>query len=91
MNINIKVILAASATAALLSGCTSQPLVPNNATQAGAATGALAGAIIGYNTQGHDKGTRMAIGTALGAATGAAVGYAIDEQSPKQVQSGGWQ
>ncbi len=91
MNINIKVILAASATLTLLVGCTTQPLVPQNATQTGAATGALTGAVIGYNTKGDHKGTRAAIGAVLGAVSGGAIGYAIDEQSPKPVERGGWQ
>ena len=88
---NIKVFLATGVTLALLSGCTTQPIMPKNATQTGAATGAITGAVIGYNTKGDHKGTRAAIGAVLGAVGGGAIGYAIDEQSPKQVESGGWQ
>jgi len=74
----------------LLSGCTGQEILPNNATQTGAVTGALAGAIIGGNT-GSGSGSRIATGAALGALAGGGIGYTVDSQNPAPQQSGGWQ
>ena len=86
----LKIIVASSATVALLTGCTGQEVAPNNATQTGAATGALAGAVIGYNS-GSNSGTNTAVGAALGALAGGAIGSAVDSNNPEQVNSGGWQ
>ena len=86
----LTMIFASSATVALLSGCTGQEVMPNNATQTGAATGALAGAVIGYNS-GSNSGTNAAVGAALGALAGGAIGSAVDSNNPEQVESGGWQ
>ena len=74
----------------LFSGCTGNEVAPNNATQAGAATGALAGAVIGYNTKGHHRGRRAAIGAIAGAATGALIGNAIDENNRQPANNSGW-
>ena len=87
----LKIILASSASAILLSGCTGTEAVPSNATQTGAVTGAIAGSVIGYNTKGHHKGQRAVVGGLLGAAVGAGVGSAIDNQNPEPVQTGGWE
>lgn len=86
----LNIIIASSASIALLTGCTGQEVVPDNATQTGAATGALAGAVIGYNS-GSNSGTNAAVGAAIGALAGGALGSAIDSQNPEQVESGGWQ
>ena len=75
----------------LLNGCSGAEVLPNNATQTGAATGALTGAVIGYNTKGSHKGRRAAIGAATGALVGGAIGNAIDNQNPPPENSGGWQ
>jgi len=74
----------------MLNGCTGNEVVPDNATQTGAAVGALTGAVIGYNTKGHHKGERAAIGAVAGAATGALIGNAIDESQPQEIETGGW-
>ncbi|WP_295420161.1 glycine zipper domain-containing protein [Sulfurovum sp.] len=85
-----KMLLAGSAGIALLSGC-GEPLMPNNATQTGAATGAVAGTVIGYNASGHHRGRNAVIGGLLGTAVGAGVGSAIDNQNPEPQETGGWQ
>jgi len=87
----VGIILASTASIALLSGCTGQEAMPSNATQTGAVTGAVAGSVIGYNTKGHNKGERAVIGGLVGAAAGAAIGNAIDEQNPEPQETGGWQ
>jgi uncharacterized protein YcfJ len=87
----VEIILASTASMALLSGCTGTEAAPSNATQTGAVTGAVAGAVIGYNTKGNDKGQRAVIGGLLGAAAGAAIGSAIDDQNPEPEQTGGWE
>ncbi len=74
----------------LLFGCTPEAVAPNNATQAGAATGAVAGAVIGYNTHGHHKGRRAAVGALLGAAAGGLIGNAVDESNTPPPQETGW-
>lgn len=86
----LKLILASTASIALLNGCTGQEVAPNNATQTGAATGAVAGAVIGYNT-GHGGGKNAAVGALIGTALGAGVGYAVDSNNPEPVENGGWQ
>ncbi len=73
----------------LLTGCTGNEVVPNNATQTGVATGALAGAVIGYNS-GHHRGTDAALGALAGAAVGGLIGNAVDENNPEPVETGGW-
>lgn len=87
----LKLLLASSASIALLSGCTGAGASPYSATQTGAATGAIAGSVIGYNTTGHHKGRRAVIGGLLGAAIGAGVGNAVDNQYQEPEQTGGWQ
>ena len=86
----LKIILASSASIALLSGCTGTEAVPSNATQTGAATGAIAGSVIGYNTS-HHRGRGAVVGGLIGAAVGAGVGNAIDNQNPEPEQTGGWE
>ena len=86
----LKIMLASAASIALLNGCTGSEVVPNNATQTGAATGALAGAVIGYNTGSH-SGRNAAIGALLGTAVGAGVGSAVDSRNPEPVETGGWE
>ena len=85
-----KLLLSGAAGIALLSGC-AEPLMPNNATQTGAATGAVAGTVIGYNASGHHRGRNAVIGGLLGTAVGAGVGSAIDNQNPQPQETGGWQ
>ena len=85
------VLFASGLSIALLNGCTGSEVLPNNATQTGAATGALAGAVLGYNTKGHNSGQRAIIGGLLGAAAGGAIGNTIDNQKPKPEQTGGWE
>jgi len=86
----LKIILASSASIALLSGCTGTEAVPSNATQTGAVTGAIAGSVIGYNTS-HHRGRGAVVGGLIGAAVGAGVGNAIDNQNPEPEQTGGWE
>ncbi len=73
----------------LLTGCTGNEVVPNNATQTGIATGALAGSVIGYNS-GHHRGRNAALGALAGAAVGGLIGNAVDENNPQPVETGGW-
>lgn len=86
-------IFALGLSTLMVTGCvgTGEPLSPNNATQAGVATGAVAGAVIGYNTGKRNKGTRAVVGAALGAAAGGAIGQSIDNQNQQPAQTGGWQ
>lgn len=70
-----KTILAISASALVLSGCTS---TSNNA-QRGAGIGAIVGAIAGKGTGDHDK-SRYVWGAALGALAGGAIGAYMDKQ-----------
>jgi hypothetical protein len=90
----LKFCLVPSIGIILLNGCGGNPaqaLMPNNATQTGAATGALAGSVIGYNTKGNHSGRRALIGGLIGAGVGAGVGNLIDGQNPEPVQTGGWE
>ncbi len=87
----IKVLVASSASIAILSGCTGTEAMPSNATQTGAVTGALAGSVIGYNTSNRNRGRNAVIGGLIGTTVGAGVGNAIDNQNPEPEQTGGWQ
>ena len=86
----LKMMLISATGIALLNGCTGSEVVPNNATQTGAATGALAGAVIGYNSGSH-SGRNAAVGALLGAAVGAGVGSAIDSNNQEPIETGGWE
>ena len=74
----------------LLTGCTGNEAVPNNATQTGVATGALAGSVIGYNAGHHHRGRNAALGALAGAAVGGLIGNAVDENNPQPAETGGW-
>ncbi len=74
---------------ALLTGCTGNEAVPNNATQTGIVTGAVAGSVIGYNS-GHHRGTNAALGAVAGAAAGGLIGNAVDSNNPPPQNTGGW-
>ncbi len=84
----IKLLLASSATMALLSGCVNQDSLSNPSTQTGAAVGAVTGAVIGGNV-GDGSGSNIAAGALLGALAGGAVGNSVGEEQPQQ--TGGWQ
>lgn len=86
----LKLMLVSGTSIALLNGCTGSEVVPNNATQTGAATGAVAGAVIGYNT-GSGGGKNAAVGALIGTALGAGIGSAVDSNNPEPVETGGWQ
>ena len=70
---NIKTIVAATLSVALLSGC------EMTNTGKGAAIGAAAGAVLGKATGNH-KDKRIFIGAAIGAVAGAAIGDYMDKQ-----------
>ena len=75
MKYSLQTIIPLLLTSALfMNGCTGNEVLPNNATQTGAATGAVAGSVIGYNTKGNHPGQRAVIGAVVGAATGALIG-----------------
>ena len=91
MRYSLQTIIPLLLTSALfMNGCTGNEVLPNNATQTGAATGAIAGSVIGYNTKGNHPGQRAVIGAVVGAATGALIGNEIDKSNQPPVDSGGW-
>ena len=82
MKFQLKTILVASATVAMLAGC-NQP-GPN--TQTGAAVGVAGGALLG----GMMGGTRGALtGAALGGVTGAAIGANEDQKERERYYRNG--
>lgn len=83
------VMLIASASSVILSGCVNQNTLSNPSTQTGAAVGAVSGAVIGGNI-GDGSGANIAAGAILGALAGGAIGQSVDDQST-QAQDGGWQ
>ena len=81
----MKKIILVTASAALLTACTTTGNVERNAV-IGAAGGALAGAVIGNNAGSGDARTGAIIGGAVGAAGGAYSGKQADRAMGQETQ-----
>lgn len=81
----MKKIIITTATAVLLTACSTTGNVERNAA-IGAAGGAVLGAVIGNNTGSGDAGTGAAIGAVVGAAGGAYSGTQADKAMGQKTQ-----